>query len=427
MVKKSLGLLLSAVLVLTLLSACGQKNDTSGNEQENAEGSDEKIELRFMTWDSGPTMQPYQNAINAFMEKNPNIRVKVESVPDNYDQKLLVGMSSGTAPDVFMAWNFPAYAPSGGMEPLGPYVEKDKLDLSIYHDVILKYMGYQDVMYGLPTVYSTRAIYYNKKLFDDAKLPYPQEGWTWKQFQDTVTKLTKPGQYGFISTPDDLFTMQGYFWSNGGDLVSDEGRTTQGVLNSEQNVKTVQFLKELYNASSKINSSGKFSTNNGLESFQTGQIAMFDNGMWPIGDIVKEGKIDLGVVTHPVPEGGTLKGIVHTSGYSMSKSSEHKDAAWELIKFMSGPEGSKIVTANKFAFSAIKSVDEESGYANDPLLQPFMKEMENADKLIASNRYEKWGKAEDVIKMAIQKIFLSDADIKKTLDDAAADADKVLK
>lgn len=416
---KSLVLLLVVILITGLLAACGN------NGGDAADG--EKVTLRFMSWDSGATLQPYQNAIDAFVAKNPNIEVKVESVPDNYDQKLLTSLASKTAPDVFMAWNFPAYVPAGGLEPLEPYIEKDKLDMGIYYDIIVDYMKYNDKIWGLPTTYSPRAIYYNKKLFTDAGVPFPQDGWSWDDFIDTIDKLTKPGQYGFISTPEDLFTMQPYFWSNGGDLVSDDGRTTEGIFNSEKNIETISFLKKVYDASSKLNTAGKFSTNNGLEAFQTGQVAMFDNGMWPLGGILEEGKLDIGTVTHPLPEGGILKGIIHTSGYSMPASGQHKDEAWELIKFLSGPEGSKIVTQNKFGFSPVKSVDEEWNYAADPYLKPFAKELENADKLVAANRYEKWGKAEEVLKQALQQIFINNADIKETADKAASDADKMLK
>jgi len=419
------------VLCVSLLAACGGngKNE-SGSEAEgsaSAGGSPEKVTLRFMTWDSGQTLQPYQNAINAFMEKHPNIEVKVESVPDNYDQKLLTALASNTAPDVFMAWNYPLYVPGGALEDLGPWVEKDQYDLNMYYPILMDYMKYGGKLWGLPTTYSPRAIYYNKKLFDEAKVPYPQDGWTWDEFVETVGKLTKPGQYGFIATPDDVFTAQPFFWSNGGDFISDDGKQIEGVLNSEQNVKTMEFLKRVYDASSKINTAGKFSTNNGIEAFQTGQIAMWDNGMWPLGDMLAAGKLDLGTVTHPIPEGGTLKGIIHTSGYSMPKNGEHKDEAWELIKFMSGPEGSKIITANKFAFSPVKQVDKENGYANDPYLKAFAKELENSDKLIANMRTEKWSQAEDIIRSGFQAIFYNNADIKKMLDTTAQKAQEVLK
>ncbi len=432
--RKAWGLMLTGALTAGVLAGCGGGGDNGEASPSSpaasgsaSASSGEKVKLRFMTWDSGGTLGPYQRAIDEFVKQHPNYEVKVESVPDNYDQKLLTSLASNTAPDVFMAWNFPMYTPGGGLEPLEPYIERDKWDMGMYYDIIVNYMKYDDKIWGLPTTFSTRAIYYNKKLFDDAGVPYPKDGWTWSEFTDTVKKLTKPGQYGFISTADDIFTMQPYFWSNGGDLVSDDGRHTDGVFNTEQNAKTIQFLKGLYDASSKINSAGKFSTNNGLESFETGRIAMFDNGMWPVNDIVKAGKIDLGIVTHPVPEGGTLKGIVHTSGYSMPKNGKNKDAAWELIKFMSGPEGSKIITADKFSFSPVKAVDEASGYANDPLLKPFAEELKNSDKIIAGNRYEKWSQAEDMLKSAIQAIFVNGADVKSTIDKAAKDAEKVLK
>lgn len=424
--KKWTLLTLVSILCVGLLSACGNKDESDTKANGEGGNAGEEITLRFMSWDSGQTLEPYQKAINAFMDKNPNIKVKVESVPDNYDQKLLTSLASKTAPDVFMAWNYPLYVAGGALEDMQTWVDKDKYDLNMYYPIVMDYMKYNDTLWGLPTTYSPRAIYYNKKLFDDAGVAYPQDGWKWNDFIDTVNQLTKDGQYGFIMTPDDVMTMQPYLWSNGTDMVSEDGKQVESVLNSAKSVESFQFLKNLYDASSKINSAGKFSTNNGLESFQTGQIAMFDNGMWPLGDMLKAGKLDIGTVSHPIPEGGSLKGIIHTSGYSMPKSGANKEAAWELIKFMSGPEGIKLITADKFAFSPVISVDKENDYANDPYLQSFAKELEDTDKLTASMRSEKWSEAEDLIRAGIQEIFYNNADIQTTLDKVAKQAQNVL-
>lgn len=187
--KKWLVLALVSALCLGLLSACGGKNESGANPNGAANGGEkgaEEVTLRFMTWDSGQTLQPYQNAINAFMEKHPNIKVKVESVPDNYDQKLLTSLASETAPDVFMAWNYPLYVPGGALEDMQTWVDKDNYDLNKYYPIIMDYMKYDGKLWGLPTTYSTRAIYYNKKLFDEAGVAYPQDGWTWDEFVETV-------------------------------------------------------------------------------------------------------------------------------------------------------------------------------------------------------------------------------------------------
>jgi multiple sugar transport system substrate-binding protein len=424
---KQKSVIVSLALALTVSGVAGCAQKTEPQAAGTAGTGGEKVTLRFMSWDSGATLAPYQRAIDAFMKKYPDITVKTESVPDNFDQKLLTSLASNTAPDVFMTWNYPKFVPSGALEPLDEYIKNDKLDMGIYYDIINKYVQFDGKTWGLPTTYSTRAIYYNKKLFDAAGVPYPKDGWSWNDFSDTVKKLTKPGQYGFISTPDDFFTMQPYFWSNKGDLISQDGKKIDSVFNSAQNVQTVKFLKDLYDISAKQASAGKFSTNNGLEAFKTGSVAMFDNGMWPIGDILKEGKLELGIVSHPVPQNGTLKSMIHTSGYTMPKSGKHKKEAWELVKFMSGPEGSKLISDNKFAFSPVKAVDKELNYAADPLFKPFALELQNSDITMAYTRNANWDKAEAIMKQAVQEMIINNKDIQSTLDKAAKDAEAALK
>lgn len=47
-----------------------------------------------------------------------------------------------------------------------------------------------DQYYTLPKDYSDIAVYYNKKLFDEAGVAYPQAGWTWDDFYATAKQLT---------------------------------------------------------------------------------------------------------------------------------------------------------------------------------------------------------------------------------------------
>jgi ABC-type glycerol-3-phosphate transport system substrate-binding protein len=46
-------------------------------------------------------------------------------------------------------------------------------------------------VFGLPATYVGTVTYYNKDLFDEAGVGYPNEDWTRLEFQDAAVKLTK--------------------------------------------------------------------------------------------------------------------------------------------------------------------------------------------------------------------------------------------
>jgi multiple sugar transport system substrate-binding protein len=57
----------------------------------------------------------------------------------------------------------------------------------------------------------------------------------------------------------------------------------------------------------------------------------------------------------------------------MNKDSEKKDAAWELISWLTGPEGMELWTGGGFAFPTRASVSEKLGLFDDEIRGPFAK------------------------------------------------------
>ncbi|HEU5103197.1 MAG TPA: substrate-binding domain-containing protein, partial [Roseiflexaceae bacterium] len=182
----------------------------------------QNVSLRFTCWDSATGADVYNSVIDQFKKANPGVEVTTEFNPDGYDDKILTGLATGNAPDVFLWWNHPKLVAAGGVEDLMPYVQAEKLDLSIYYPSVLEMNKYGDILAGMPDAFTPRAIFYNKKVFDDAKVPYPTNDWTWDDFVDIAKKLTKgegqAAQYGFF-TYNASYPLQGYVWSNGGDFI----------------------------------------------------------------------------------------------------------------------------------------------------------------------------------------------------------------
>ncbi|OYD15999.1 hypothetical protein CH333_04585, partial [candidate division WOR-3 bacterium JGI_Cruoil_03_44_89] len=103
-------------------------------------------------------------------------------------------IGGGTPPDVFYMGieDFPVYVSGGSLMNLEPFLQEDTTwNAGEYYQVLLGGFRYRDSLYGIPKDWSPLVLYYNKNLFDEAGVSYPDENWTWDDFLDAAIKITK--------------------------------------------------------------------------------------------------------------------------------------------------------------------------------------------------------------------------------------------
>jgi multiple sugar transport system substrate-binding protein len=69
----------------------------------------------------------------------------------------------------------------------------------------------------------------------------------------------------------------------------------------------------------------------------------------------------VGFRTAPMPKGKTRGNLAFTVSYSMAKDSKHKAAAWQLLKYLTGPAGMKKWTSLGLALPARSDVKPVAG------------------------------------------------------------------
>lgn len=221
-------------LALSLVLAVGITGCSSGKSKSssaNSNGKKEKVTIRFATWDTDTLLKIEQDIAKKFEEKHPDIKVQVEAYGEGFDQKVAASFGAKNPPDVLYMWNFPTYAKS--LQPMTDFISNDKdLNIDDFYPGLLNYSKVNGVVYGLPAGFTTHVVYYNKKIFDEAKVPYPKEGWTWDDFKDIAAKLSKPDQkqYSFAySGEPDPNDFEQYLWCNGTSYVSPDGKNLMDI------------------------------------------------------------------------------------------------------------------------------------------------------------------------------------------------------
>ena len=366
------------VLSVFILSACQpQAAETPAPAEEGT------IVLRLGTGDSGEGLNPHQEIIAAYEEENPDILVQLEAVAGrDYYTRLLTQLSADAAPDIMQIGDdaVPSFVEQGAFVPLDDYFPAD-FDPAIYLPGLLDPGQVDGVQYLLPKDYSPVAVYYNKTIFDEAGVAYPQEGWTWDDLLDTALALTQdldgdnaPDIWG-LQLPG-VWTSGFEYWvaAAGGQLISEDGKEFVGYMDSDAVIKAVTFYADLYNKyrvsppPADLNAFG-----GGNTEFANGQAAMYIFGRWPQASLLDNPNVDLGVA--PPPQGEARANVLFWGGFGVSSTTTHPRTATNFLTYYAGEPGAEVW--KDWALPAVRSVAESSGMASDPIEGVWISELDH--------------------------------------------------
>ncbi|MFI3213297.1 MAG: extracellular solute-binding protein [Eubacteriales bacterium] len=195
--KKVLALLLSFVLMVGALSACGKEENTEVPQSEEAVGKEtetvedvesevekEEVTLRYVTMS---TIYPQkEDEINEALQKVlPHITLEIVHIADNYETTVKSQFATGDAPDLFEWTGYTAFE---------PFVEAgyvvDITDTGYVDNVLEPFQTagmYQDKVYGIPTIAQSFGLIYNVDAFEKAGIEESPK--TLTELKDVCEKL----------------------------------------------------------------------------------------------------------------------------------------------------------------------------------------------------------------------------------------------
>ena len=360
-----------------------------------------KTEIRFASWDSAETLEAQQKFVDRFNETHSDIKVLLESYGDDYDIKISAGMGSGDAPDVMYMWNYPAYYE--GLENLEPYIEKEgKAYKENFYEALWPYNQMKGTIYGMPVGFTTHCLYFNKDIFDKAGLAYPSSDWTWDDLQKNAQLITEkvPGVKGFsFQLKADPYDFEMYLWSNGTSYMDNNGNT-DGYLNAPKSIAVFDMFQNMEKQGWAI-----ATEKGGSDEMSGGKTAMYVYGSWAIARFNRE-NLNYGIVEIPAFAGAGKDSvsILSSSGVSIAKSSKHKDAAWEFIKYWTGTKLNKERIG--YELPVLKSVVAEANIMADEKTAPFYTMLEHSAGYTPSAFISPtWSDLSDELSLAFERIF----------------------
>lgn len=317
----------------------------------------EQVTIRFNYRGGAARTASVEAWIAEFEKLHPNIKVEWELATGNWQEKLIVGMATGTAPDVTEFWGNTAQelARNGLLLDLRPYVERDLTDEDIrdiypphWENSVVHFGPYKGEQYAMPLYTNTTVIYYNETLFREAGLETPAElelrgEWTWDALAETAKKLTRrvgdeTTQYGFMTMNTNWFRVVQYAWENGGDWF-DRNDPTRFIGDQPEAVEAMEFLRSL------TFDDGAMMATWSYAAFPERRVAMIDDGLnegfTRYRNVIGE-DFEWNIAPRAVGPAGR-KPVTMDDGLGIWRMTQHPEEAWEFVKFITSKAGQEIM------------------------------------------------------------------------------------
>lgn len=305
-------------------------------------------------WPNGSKNVSIDNIFTDFHKTHDTWSAEI-SYTNGYD-KFLTAVAANTPPDVFMPTpdRMLQYAAKGGiLATLDSYIAADKVDLSQYYKAAVISIKYQNKVYGMPDHLDVASIYQNDRVLQTVGVDPAKGPASWDDLAAMNQKVTKKSgdnleRVGFVPTWGWPTDTVGWLQANGVQLLSDDG--TKVTFDSAAGTEALNWvatqLKELGGPDTISAYQKPFKAGSG-DALAHDALAAELMGVWDIGYTILKIAPDLPLSQWPIPGGPSAAG--KTFGFfiaelvSITAPSKQHDAAWQYVKFHSGPEGQKYI------------------------------------------------------------------------------------
>lgn len=304
------------------------------------------VNLKYWMWD--PQLSDEVNKLIAkFESQNPKVKIDLTAMaPRDYWTKIRIAASTKKLPDVFnmSSGYLEEWAQNGFLKDLTSYV-KDDIDPNKYFINLFdagKAISGTDKYYAVPFALVTTVLYFNKDMFDEAGLSYPNSDWTWEDFLKAAKVLTKDkdgdgkiDQWGFWFYGR-YAHIESWVYRNGGHFID---RSKMRFSPDKNAIEAVKFLISLVKEHKVAPQPKMMSGIRQQDVFPRGLAAMWVDGSWNIRNnrTIIGDKFRWGIAEIPLgPNGSPDIAYGWPDFISMSKFTKNTDIAWKFIKFASG-------------------------------------------------------------------------------------------
>lgn len=371
-------------------------------------------EIHYILCGNEPTIG-LTDYIKEFEAKHSDVKINLEMVSWNQCQDKATNLAiAGDAPAMaYMGARVLKQLHSGGMTVEIPLSEEEKQS---YYPSMLEAVSSDGQILGLPVAASTRALFYNKDLFEKADLDPNMPPKTWDELYEMGKAIKeKTGIYaiGLAGKAHDSTFLEylNFAAGNGVKIVDEKGDITFDTENNAEALTHFAKLKDI--AVDNPTSMLRADFNN---IFNQQNVAMHINGPWFRNQINED--INWGIA--PVPHGpkNEASSILIVDSMAIFKDTGVEDIAIEFAKYITNPEN-QFRYEKEYGLTPVRPVaGVDELMKEDPSWIPFIEATKNA---IAEPLIEDYRAMQDIVIDTIQAVLLEDKSVKEALEDGQTD------
>lgn len=331
--KNVMGVLLSAMMAVTLLGGCGSDTSdgagtTSAGGTESAGGEVHTVELKV--WSPEDEYDITVELCNRFAEAHPeyDITFTYEKV-ENADSITQLKNDPDVAADVFVypTGGVPELVEAGLIYPIT--VNQDEVT-NAHGANAIKSCSADGLLYGIPQTPNAFFMYYNKSLFTEDEV---------KSLETMMEKDLGDGIKNFSCAISNSWYIESFFYANGGTLYGEDGTDgTQCSWNDEKGYAIGEYLIDLANDDKYVENIDEIASS----MFKEGTLGAMCSGTWSAEEFKEALGDDLGACVLPTIEvnGETcqLSNFADFKAYGVKSSTNYPKEAQELAVFLGNEE-----------------------------------------------------------------------------------------
>ncbi|NPD87534.1 MAG: extracellular solute-binding protein [Asgard group archaeon] len=348
---------------------------------------------------------------------NPRVKIILQEQPSSgWLDKFISVAQTGESPDIFLAkgsW-FGELAGLGYILPLTPFLTPQKE--AEFLPSAIDGLSYENELWGLPLWYDSILLFYNKGLFDQAGLSYPNSNWTDIDLIYAAVQLTDRSEnqiYGLVWS-----TLSPYMWPSF-QYGFDHGSLYQNgqiVVNDTASVNAMEFIYDLKYFHRCVDYDD--SSNSATQAFIAHKGAMLIYGGWytPTLDTLD---INYGLEVLPIISSTNkrITPMVEIKGWGISKDAKNSSLCYEIISFLTAKETQEDLIQFEYKVPTLFELINSPSVADNTVIKTQINQIEFSQYYPLDPIYNFYS---DYMRAALQFILYDHQDIQAALDEAQA-------
>ena len=402
---------LALVFTASLVGACGDARNVTT--------------IRF--WAMGREGEAVTALLPEFERAHPDVRVVVQQLPwTAAHEKLLTAFAGDATPDVAQLGNtwIPEFVALRALEPLDGPIATSRLDAEDFFPGIWQTNVVDGRVYGLPWYVDTRLLFYRRDILEAAGIRAPPRSWReWMHALAAVKAHAAPDHYAMLLPLNEVEPLIALALQQDEPLLREGGR--YGNFRSDGFRRALAYYVDMFRQGFAPPISAA-QLSNVWNEFGRGTFAFYISGPWNIGEFERRlpPAVQGAWATAPLPgPSGPGASLAGGSSLVVFRASKVKDAAWQLVSYLSRPDVELRFRALTGDLPPRRSAWRDPALAADVHARAFRDQLE---RVKPTPGVPEWERIADEMRIVAERAARGDLSIDEAARELDARTDRIL-